>query len=390
MTGGEGPTGKISCSGWEEIYGQDRAVGFLREILRRGEVPHALLFTGPRGIGKYSTALLFAAALLCASGEPDGCSSCRKVARGVHPDVHVLEAEGSVIRREQVTSLERELNRKPAEAAARVAIIDEAHIMNQEAANAFLKTLEEPPPGTYIILVAESKEIMLPTVISRSHEVRFSSLGRRDIEEFLMNREGLEPGEAERLARLSGGIFGRSLLWAREPELASYWNRGVELASTLHRSSLAVVLEEAEVARELLGEVETSSGLDEEKLEEYVRAMDKRSGDRLKKRWEERRKRETAKMRRQATLDMFDGMSSFYRDIMLLNLVEEGGRSASESLLLNLEWREEVERGALHTGTAEAMRRLEALQRARKAVEANVDLALVMDSLLLELRSIRK
>jgi DNA polymerase III delta' subunit len=349
-------------------------------------VPHALVFTGPKGVGKLSTSLVFAAALFCPAGEPDGCDSCHKVARGVHPDLHVVEAEGNIILLGQINELEKELSMKPAEAGRRVAVIDEAHLMNQEASNAFLKTLEEPPPETYIVLVTESKESMLPTVISRCHEVRFSALGKGEIEHFLVNREGLDAAEAARLARLSGGIFGRALLWARDPDLASYWNRGVEIASSLRRSSLVDVLEEAEKTREMLKGA-TSSVLDKDELEGYLQAMDKRSAERLEKQWDKRKKREAGKIRRQAALDIFDGMSSFYRDIMLLNLMEEEGRAPSEDALLNMEWREEIEREALHAGTRESMRRLEALQHARKAVEANVDFSLVMDSLLLELRS---
>jgi DNA polymerase-3 subunit delta' len=356
----------------------------LRETLRRNEVPHALVFTGPRGVGKYTTALLFAAALLCPSLEPDGCPSCHKVARGVHPDLHLVEAEGNIIRREQITNLERELNLKPAESLRRAAIIDEAEAMNQEAANAFLKTLEEPPPETYMVLVVESKESLLPTVTSRCHEVRFSALGKRDIEAFLVNREGLDEAEAERLARLSGGIFGRALLWARDPDLAAYWNRGVELAVSLRRSSLISMLEQVEEARGLLSDATAPAS--ENELEAYIKALDKRGGERLRKRWEEREKRETAKIQRQAVIDLFDGMSSFYRDIMLLNLSEEEGRAPTAAPLLNLELQEELEREALHMSTEESMRRLGALRKARKALEANVNMDLLLDSLVLELR----
>ena len=378
----------MACAGWDEIYGQEAATGFLKETLRRGEVPHAMVFTGPRGVGKYTTALLFAAALLCPSLEPDGCPSCRKVARGVHPDLHLVEAEGNIIRREQVTELEKELNRKAVESLRRAAVIDEAEAMNQEAANAFLKTLEEPPPETCMILVVESKESLLPTVASRCHEVRFSALGKGDIEDFLVNREGLGAAEAERLARLSGGIFGRALLWARDPGLAAYWNRGVELAASLRRSSLVSMLERVGEARDMLGGAAAPDRDNEEekKLEGYIKALDKRSGERLRKNWEERKKRETAKIQRQAVVDLFDGMSSFYRDIMLLNLSEEEGGVPSAAPLLNLELQEELEREALHIGTEESMRRLDALRRARKALEANVNLGLLLDSLVLELR----
>jgi DNA polymerase-3 subunit delta' len=359
-------------------------VGLLKEAIQRNEVHHALVFTGPRGVGKATAALLFAAAVLCPSGEPDGCPSCVKVARKVHPDVHMVEAEGNVIRREQITELERELSRKPAEAARRVAIVDDAQLMNLEAANTFLKTLEEPPPETYIVLVAESLGAMLPTVVSRCQEVRFSALGSKEITEFLVSKEGLEAAEAERLARMSDGIFGRALLWARNPELAEHWERGVELAASLRKNSLLGLLEEGEAAMAALDEAGAPDG--ESELEGYLEAMDKRGRERLLKRWEERKKREAARIRRQAAFDLLDGMSSFYRDIMLLNLMEEESEEPSEAPLLNLERREELLKEALHIGPAEAMRRLESLRRARKALEANVDMALLMDSLLLELK----
>jgi len=376
----------MNCSGWEEIFGQDRAIRFLTEILERDEMPHALVFTGPRGVGKYTTALLCAAALLCPSGRPDACSSCLKVARGVHPDLHLVEAEGSEILIDQIRELERDLNIKPKESRRKVAIIDEAGLMNQHTANAFLKTLEEPPPETYIVLVVESREALLPTVASRCHEVRFSALGKRDIEAYLVEKEGLDGVEAERLARLSGGMFGRALMWARFPELATHWNHGVELVASLRRSSLLSMLEQVADERKHLEVATSGDGQDD--LEVYLKAMDKRGGEQLRKRWEKREKRETSKLRRQAALDLFDGMSSFYRDIMLLNLTEEDGRVPSGAPLLNQEWKEELEREALHIGTVEAMRRLEALRKARKALEANVDIGLLLDSLVLELKGV--
>jgi hypothetical protein len=157
------------------------------------------------------------------------------------------------------------------------------------------------------------------------------------------------------------------------------------MAASLRKSSLLRMLEEAGEALAALGAADASPK--ESELKGYLDALDKRGKERLIKRLEEREKREKAKVRRQAAFDLFDGMSSFYRDIMLLNLMEEGSKEPNDAPLLNLEWREELEREALHIGSRESMRRLEALQRARKALEANVDMALLMDSLLLELKS---
>ncbi|OFW70564.1 MAG: DNA polymerase III subunit delta', partial [Actinobacteria bacterium RBG_19FT_COMBO_54_7] len=309
----------IGCKDWSEIYGQDRAIAFLKHSLERGEIPHALLFTGPKGVGKYTSALLLGAALICPSKKPDGCPACAKVARGVHPDLHIVEAEGNVIRREQVTEVERELNRKPHEAPCKVVIIDDANVMNAETANSFLKTLEEPPPESYMILVSPSKENLLPTVVSRCREVAFAALGKRDIEDFLINMEGLDEAEAERLARKSAGIFGRALTWARNPDIEKNWDRGVEIAASLRRLSLLQALDEADEARQRLGELAGAEMEEKPDLEAYLKAVDKRSRERLKKGFEEKEKRETARLKRQAAVDLFDGMSSFYRDIMLLN-----------------------------------------------------------------------
>ncbi len=377
----------VSPTGWDAVFGQERAISFLRGVLERGEVPHAMLFTGPRGVGKHTTALLFSAALLCPSGAPDGCPSCFKVARGMHPDLHLVEPEGAQIHIDQVRELERELSVKPLEASRKVAVIDEAESMNETAANAFLKTLEEPPPGSCIILVAAGAEGLLPTIASRCHELRFSPLGKREVEGYLRREFAMPPQEAERLARLSGGIFGRALLWARMPELAGFWSRGVEVAATESKSSLLALLERAGgILRDASG-AETPAG--EEGMEAYRKALDKRVVEKLEKRWQEARKRESARLRRQALFDFLDGMASFYRDIMLLSVAGAWDEKPGGLPLVNLERREDLEREALGKGSREAARILRALGRAKKALEANVDQELVMNWLMLEIKGAR-
>ncbi len=377
----------MSCDGWEGIFGQDRAVAVLRGMLERGEIPHALLFTGPRGVGKRTTALLFSAALLCPSGIPDACPSCLKVARGTHPDLHLVEPEGAQILIEQVRDLERELSLKPQEARRKVAVIDEAASMNESAANAFLKTLEEPPPGTCIILVTAAAEGLLPTIASRCQEVRFSPLGRREVEEYLRREMGMPPEEAERLSRLCGGIFGRALLWARRPELAGFRERGVEAAAAVGRSSLSALLERVREVQEEAARMEAPAR--EEAGEAYLKALDRRFAERMEKRWQEALRRENARIRRQAIFDFLDGMASFYRDIMLIGVAGTAEGAPGGAPLVNLEWRGDLEDEALLTGPGEAARRLRVLGRAKKALEANVDQGLVMDWLMLEIKGAR-
>jgi DNA polymerase III delta' subunit len=211
--------------------GHEAAVRDLVAWLAAG-IPHAILITGPPRVGKTTLALDLAAALLCedATGErPCGaCRGCRRVVSGNHPDLHVLRPEGPG---EQVRigdhddpepgtvrHLVRELSLLPAEASVRVAIVESAHRMNDDAQNALLRTLEEPPPGTVIMLCADDEDRLLPTIRSRCLRVRLGPVGARAIEDLLASRGIADAPTAARLARLSGGRPGLAVALARDPE----------------------------------------------------------------------------------------------------------------------------------------------------------------------------
>ncbi len=186
---------------------------------RRARFPHALLFIGPEGVGKRTFAIAMAQALLCerrpeADLDPCGdCPGCLQVAAGTHPDLaQVARPEDKhdlpirVIR-----DLCLELGLKPARGARKVAIVDDADDLNDEAANAFLKTLEEPPAGSVLILIGTSAELQLDTVVSRCRVVRFDPLPEPELAALLLE-QGVthDPSEAERLARLGEGSVSRS------------------------------------------------------------------------------------------------------------------------------------------------------------------------------------
>jgi DNA polymerase-3 subunit delta' len=165
---------------WDHVIGHLDQVNTLREALDSGQVAHAWLFTGPPGVGMIDVARAFAAALNCdntTGSSADGtCPSCRRVLRGVHPDVHLVEAEGEVLRVEEVRGAREEAWRSRQEGRTAVFILDEADRMNDSAANALLKVLEEPPPHVVFVLVARGTAALLDTITSRARLVPFGEL----------------------------------------------------------------------------------------------------------------------------------------------------------------------------------------------------------------------
>jgi DNA polymerase-3 subunit delta' len=177
---------------FENILGHKSPVGILRSMLKTGQIPHSFIFSGPDGIGKRTTAVAFVKAMNCMENEDDfcdSCISCRKIDRLVHPDLFCLAPEKNVLKIEQVRALQQDIDFKPMEAKKKAVIIDQADKLNLNAANCLLKTLEEPPEDTVLILIAQSAASMLPTVISRCQRIRFSPLADEDIFRFLRERD---------------------------------------------------------------------------------------------------------------------------------------------------------------------------------------------------------
>ena len=206
--------------------GHPAALAAVSAMVRVGR-PGAVLLVGPAGVGKTTLAMDLAAGLLCSADDaaqrPCGaCRACRLVARGVHPDVHRLGPEGPgrqvVIggpgKPRGVRDLIAELALLPVEGGARVAIIEAAQRMNEDAQAALLKTLEEPPAGATIVLCADAEEPLLPTIRSRCARIRLGPVGIRDIEAIVLDAGAADPPVAARLARIAGGRPGIALAWA--------------------------------------------------------------------------------------------------------------------------------------------------------------------------------
>ncbi|MBN1913970.1 MAG: DNA polymerase III subunit delta' [Candidatus Omnitrophica bacterium] len=200
---------------FQSIKGQDRPIAILRGALRLGQLSGSYLFCGDEGIGKYLAALTLAKAVNCLDQKDDSCDSCPsclKIEKSQHPDVHSICRENTeAIKIEQVRRLKKEISLRPYEARRKVFIINEAHLMTQDASNALLKTLEEPAAHSLIILVSSKPALLLKTIASRCKAVRFYPMSRGRLEEFLRNDYRLSTDFAHFLAYFSEGRIGRAL-----------------------------------------------------------------------------------------------------------------------------------------------------------------------------------
>lgn len=217
---------------FNEIIGQELAVDLLKKAIEERRLAHAYLFIGPEGTGKSLLATIFAKALNCERGavEPCGeCVSCKKIEGGIHPDVVVLSPEGksSQIGIDPIRRIEGTMSLKPYEGRTKVFVIDGADKMTEEAANSLLKTLEEPPKDTVLLLLASNMFKLQPTIVSRCQKVLFHPLNERAIMKELIERYGLDEKKAACVSRFSEGRLGRAIE-VLEGEALARRNRVVE------------------------------------------------------------------------------------------------------------------------------------------------------------------
>lgn len=203
---------------WDRVRGHDAARQSFQTAVALGRLGQAYLFVGPEGVGKRLFARELAKALLCERPPApltacDHCPACAQVEVGSHPDVFALRTpkDKHELPIEEMREFCKRLSQKASRGARKVGILEDADDFNASSANAFLKTLEEPAPGSVLILLATSTDRQLPTILSRCQVVRFSPLKPDDLRAILIDHEVSDPVQLERLVRLAAGSAAQAL-----------------------------------------------------------------------------------------------------------------------------------------------------------------------------------
>ncbi|MFH1247829.1 MAG: DNA polymerase III subunit delta' [Candidatus Omnitrophota bacterium] len=219
---------------FKNILGHQAVIERIRSSIDNNRLAAAYLFIGQDGVGKFLTAKTLSKAINCQDDNSDSCdkcSSCLRIEKNQHPDVQVLDFENADIKIEYIRQLQKDASLRPYEARKKVFIINNAHKLNHESSNAFLKTLEEPPKSSLIILVSSKPQLILATILSRCQTLKFYPFPRRELELFLNKDYSIENNLAHFLAYYTEGSLGEAIKF-KDKDMLSRKNRIIDAISS--------------------------------------------------------------------------------------------------------------------------------------------------------------
>lgn len=364
---------------FDGIFGQPRVREFFRASIASGRVSHAYLFTGPAGSNKTAAAYAFAQALLCKNNGCRTCDDCKRIERRKHPDVHFYAPEGAqgyLI--EQIREIISSVSLAPIRAQGKVYILDRVDLLGVKAANAFLKTLEEPVPGVTFILLGRTREGVLPTIVSRCQVVPFRHIPALEAAGILSQKTGVTPQQARIAIEACNGSITRAITFAKSAERSEFRARIMEILANLPLADARDVLEYAaeliERAKAPLDNVRTQQS------EELAESADFLTKAALKQ-VELRHKRTLTMATKESLNQMTSIIRSWLRDVLMI-------ASGTPELVINVDQRQALEIAAQKVTPAGIMSALREAYKTDEALSYNVSPETCLDALLFSIREV--
>ena len=364
---------------FDGIFGQPRVREFFRASIASGRVSHAYLFTGPAGSNKTAAAYAFAQALLCKNNGCRTCDDCKRIERRKHPDVHFYAPEGAqgyLI--EQIREIISSVSLAPIRAQGKVYILDRVDLLGVKAANAFLKTLEEPVPGVTFILLGRTREGVLPTIVSRCQVVPFRHIPPSEAAGIVVQNTGCTLPEARIAIEASGGSLSKAAEFLRSSERGQFRGKVLRSLASLVRADDLDVLEYAsEIVLASKAPLDAVRREQERVMEERAEFLQKSALRTL----ETRHKRALSNASLELLHQMTSVVRSWLRDVAAVC-------AGTPELILNVDVADAIRDAANYTSLERVWRAYECAEAADAAISYNVSPQTTIEAMLFEIREV--
>ncbi len=368
-----------TASPFSGIMGQSQVTRFLEQAASEGRLSHAYLFAGPVGSGKTEVTFALARALLCPSGGCGECDTCRRIARQTHSDVHWIEPEGVggyVV--DQIHDLIHDSFLAPVRANHKLYVITRADLLRGQAANALLKTLEEPPRNTSFVLMARSRDAVMATLVSRCQTLVFRRLPDSEAIGLVKRATGANDSEAAMALAAVGGSTKRACEFLGSEASRNVRIKAIECLERLSDSDLRDVID---MSRELMAALRGP----QKELEKKVTASRKNNEEFMStsalKYFDKQQERKIKGSLREGLDVIFSVVSSWLRDCLLVSI-------GLGDLKVNVDCHYTINKTGRETTEQAILAAQRAVDVARRRISANVTPELVLETMLFDIREV--